>query len=663
VLPFGNLSLGEEVMKTRSISTKVHIPLIFSLLVGLLIVIVVSYFGIQSIKKDIYEAQLVPINTYIDKGMNAKRVISVTNAINISENDGIKEALKNDDKQKALQIINGIGEKFAQGTKFKKISVHIHTADVKSFLRSWKPQKNGDDLSSFRNTINEVKKSGKPLEAIEIGRAGMSFRGIAPIFDGEKYIGSVEYLDSFDSLIKGAKKDIQTEILVMMNQDYLNVATGLKDMPKIGPCVLAQKMELTNKTLLSDLQQVDIKSINGYKVTKNFFVTTFALEDFEGKKVGYLVAANPLKDVEKVIDKSITSTIGQLFTMFLVDLFVLIILIIIVNKAVKKPLIELITLSKDLSAGDGDLTKRLPEDSADEIATANGWINKFIQKVSSIVSDVKSEIQNNYHSSHSLQKESHSVTQRLEENAKATQNLADKNQQINEVVIQTAQSSKESKEQIQNAQTQLSETTDILNNLTFTVEKVAQTEFDLSSKLTHLSSETEQIREVLTIIKDIAEQTNLLALNAAIEAARAGEQGRGFAVVADEVRKLAERTQKSLVEIDATTNVVVQSIVNTSEQMNKNAQDVQALLEMSGDAKSNMNESNQYMSEIMGAVQISEQNFESLQKQILEVIECIKNLNDKEQENKLSVTNMTQSIDELLGSTEHIKKLMDSFKT
>jgi methyl-accepting chemotaxis protein len=145
-----------------------------------------------------------------------------------------------------------------------------------------------------------------------------------------------------------------------------------------------------------------------------------------------------------------------------------------------------------------------------------------------------------------------------------------------------------------------------LDNVVVSIENGTEQQQELVNKVASLTEQAKNIKDVLAIISDIADQTNLLALNAAIEAARAGEHGRGFAVVADEVRKLAERTQKSLAEISANVNLITQNVVeiaeetdNTSTSMQNIAGSAQELIESSNETKEKLLVTKEKSSDVM----------------------------------------------------------------
>jgi methyl-accepting chemotaxis protein len=164
------------------------------------------------------------------------------------------------------------------------------------------------------------------------------------------------------------------------------------------------------------------------------------------------------------------------------------------------------------------------------------------------------------------------IAKESEREAKIVTDTANTGENIRTTIQNSLAQLENSKGEILGANMMLSEAKEKVLILTSGIQASSEREMELASKLNQLSGSADQVKEILTVISDIADQTNLLALNAAIEAARAGEHGRGFAVVADEVRKLAERTQKSLAEIHATINVLIQAINDSAQEINENSE-------------------------------------------------------------------------------------------
>ncbi|XPV69373.1 MAG: methyl-accepting chemotaxis protein [Halarcobacter sp.] len=603
------------------------------------IALVISFIVLNQykseIKNNVYENTKANLITKLDDKIAGRLEVGITNAIAFANDQYIVDALRTNNRSLAIKELNVIADKFSKEANFKKLKIHIHTADIKSFLRAWKPKKFGDDLSGFRHTISKVKETKKSLTTIEIGNIGIFLVAITPVIENGTYLGSLEILQRFNILINQFKKD-KENLLVLLDNKFESTAKLMKNKVRIGNYILSQSKY--DKDFLTAARKIDFSTLlkEGYILDDKYFYTYKTIQDFEGKNIGISLISEDKKVVDNIIDD--TSSIINTALLIIVLLIVVLTTTILIslkkvvlnplndfqqglleffkflNKETKSsPLININTndeigvmtkvvnqnientktlmeedakLIEDVKrvvslVGQGKLNQRIEKSTKDENLTElkdifnnmlditsknvcedinkitavfesfakldfrprvendEGAIAKGINNLADIISQILIENKSNgltlEDSSHMLIKNVNTLNQNSNEAAAALE--------------ETAAALEEITGNISNNTNNIIEMSNLASHVTSSASNGEELASITTKAMNEIDVEVNAINDAITVIDQIAFQTNILSLNAAVESATAGEAGKGFAVVAAEVRNLATRSADAAKEI------------------------------------------------------------------------------------------------------------------
>lgn len=371
----------------------------------------------------------------------------------------------------------------------------------------------------------------------------------------------------------------------------------------------------------------------------------------------YLVAEISTQELYGKLDTTLLSNVLLSLAIAAAFLF----LVVILSNRIVKPIREISGAMAHLSQKGGDLTARLPDQRQDEIGELASKVNSFIEHLHDICTQIEASAKKVSQASTSVASYIGHTVSRTEQQQLNTDMVATAANEMGATVNEIASNASEAAGSSKTAHTESAQGSEIVKRTVAAMNQLNATMDSSVSSVNALAQEIKSITTVLDVIKGISEQTNLLALNAAIEAARAGEQGRGFAVVADEVRTLAQRTAQSteeinemIIRLDQSARQTVQAIQDGSEKTKASTLSVKNTGDILGNITSQVNTISDMNYQIATATEEQSQVTEEINRNVQSIAQF-------SQETQNDILQCKQLCNELDNQSRTLLNLMAKF--